>query len=164
MKRGLVKTIWRKEHWLIGRRTGTPLRLHVVSIRSPKSASLRHVSIYNHYDLEFFHLSPLILCLSRQLPRVKKVGLELFPRCEKQPETPHQHLIILNHRRSYLFTKHLPHPPRHICLAALRFVVTGDLSTPTYRSEYYSHTTTQHTRPHPRPRPSRTKYMLGRHN
>lgn len=53
MKRGLVKTIWRKEHWLIGRRTGTPLRLHVVSIRSPRSASLRHVSIDNHYDLEF---------------------------------------------------------------------------------------------------------------
>jgi hypothetical protein len=37
----------------------------------------------------------------RQLPSVKKVGLELFP--QKQPEAPHQHLIILNDR-STLFT------------------------------------------------------------
>ena len=51
-----------------------------------------------------FHLHAVTphYSVSRQLPSVKKVGLELFP--QKQPETPHQHLIILNHRRSYLFT------------------------------------------------------------
>jgi len=73
-----------------------------------------------------FHLHAVTphYSVSRQLPSVKKVGLELFP--QKQPETPHQHLIILNDRSTCTLTTITP-PLGHICLVAFSCVSQSDL-------------------------------------